>query len=133
MARNIPLRSDKTRSGKSETGKRIVLIQLLTRRLRYIKRILNDKQRILEEILGTIQHNMRFEWAKENSAYMEQIAETKSGIMQEISSVYAQSIRLFGQKILFDWKELKAGTDLRIWISSMMVPPKNGRYSEVFT
>ena len=154
MRKDIPIRSDVTKNRNSKTGKILVLMQLIKRKLRYMKRILNDRQRILDEMLGTIQYSIKCNREKENSAYVEQITETNSGIMQEINSTYiqrissllqrklrktwkenicAQSIRSFGQKSLFDRKELKSGTDLRIWISSMMVPPKNGRYSEVFT
>lgn len=172
MTRTILLRSDRTRNQKSGTGKRIALILLRMKKLRCMKRIRNDRQRILVEIPGTIQHSIRRVREKENPAYVERITETNSGIMQEINSTYiqrissllkrklqktaegklfGQSIRPFGQKILFDQKERKNGTnrkysgsvesigriqngtDLRIWISTLVFSPKNSRYSEVFT
>lgn len=172
MTRTTPLRSGKTRNRKSETGKRIALIQLLMRKLRYIKRIPNDTQQILDEMLRNIQHSIRLDWEKENPAYTELITEKNDGKMQGISSVHvqrisslqqrklqetteeklcAQSIQLLGQKILLDQKErntgpkqiisryvksiwkIATGTDLRIWISSLMLSPKNSRYSAVFT
>ena len=172
MTRTILLQSDRTRNQKSETGKRIALMLLLMKKLRYMKQIRNDRQRILDEMPETIQQSIRFVREKENSAYTERIAETKSEIMQEINSTYiqwissllkrklqktmegklfGQSIRPFGQKILFDQKEWKNGTnrkysgsvesigriqngtDLRIWISTLVFSPKNSRYSEAFT
>lgn len=172
MRKDIPIRSDKTRNRKSKTGKRIVLMQLLKRKLRYMKRILNDRQRTVDAILRKNQYSTRFNRRKENPAYTERITETNSRIMQEINSTYiqrissllkrtlqktmegklfGQSIRPFGQKILFDQKEWKNGTnrkysgsvesigriqnrtDLRIWISTLVFSPKISRYSEAFT
>ena len=126
MARNIPLRSDKTRSGKSETGKGIKLIQLLMRKFSCVKQIPNDRQRISRLLKRKLQ-------------------KTTEG------KLFGQSVRPFGQKILFDQKERKNGTnqkysgsaesigriqngtDLRIWISTLVFSPKNSRYSEAFT
>lgn len=156
--KDTSLRSDGTRTGESKTEIRNVRIRLMKRKLRFMKRIQNYKQRILTEMLRkirrrTLECRIWFEREKEYPAYAERITEKDSGKIQKISSVYdyrisgllqrklwktkdrklsGKSTGLFGQKVLIDRKEVAAGTNRRILIKSEIVPPKISCCSEVF-
>lgn len=135
--KDTSLRTDGTRNRESKTGNGIVRIRSRKRKLRYMKRTPNDRQRTSAGILrgsryGIFLYNIGFEQEKEYPAYAERITENGSGKMQEISSVYAhrisallqrklwetkgrklsgKSIGFFGQQVLNDRKEAGAGTN----------------------